>query len=96
MNSIEEWTIPQTYPPWVLFDPDTKHEYVFEHTPHFAVVNVEGEWFVYQRGTDAIVPGTQSQSRADTIRKFYEVKGRPMPEGTQVPPAVKGTKHTGM
>lgn len=95
-NLFDKQTIPQTYPPFVLFDPDTQHEYVFEETPRFVVVNVEGEWFVYQRGLDMKIPGTESKSRAETIRKFHEVVGRPMPEGREVPQAVKGTKHTGM
>lgn len=93
---FDKKTIPQTYPPWVLFDPDTQHEYLFEETPHFVVVEGKGEWFVYQRGLDMKIPGTESKSRAETIRKFYEAVGRPIPEGYHLTQPVKGTRHTGM
>jgi len=85
----------RTYPPWVLFDPDTKAEWVMPETPRYYVANVKGTWFICDRFPDVAVNGTESKSRADAIRKFYRIQNRPMPEGWSVPHPVKGTQNHG-
>lgn len=83
-------------PPLVLFDPDTKAEFLMEKTPLHYVACTDGEWFICERDTDTVVPGTLTKSRAETVRKFYDSVGRPMPEGWRVPNPVNGTNHNGI
>lgn len=83
-------------PPWVVFDPDTKAEFVIPKLLHYYVANVGGKWFICDRLGDTIVHGTEADTRAKAIRLFYELNGRPIPEGWRIPNPVKGTEHTGI
>jgi hypothetical protein len=95
MNDEELSDKMPTYPPWVVFDPDTKHEWVTPKTLRYYVAHVRAEWFICDRFKDLAVHGTESDTRAKTIRKFYKLMNRNIPEGWDIPRAVKGTKNCG-
>ena len=94
MNEVNEsdW---QNSPPWVVFDPDTKAEFLTPKTLRYYVAKTD-MWFICDRFTDTVVPGTESNSRADSIRLFYEIQKREIPDGWRIPTAVKGTSHSGI
>jgi hypothetical protein len=96
MSEEKDYSDWQTSPPWIVFDPDTKSEFVTTETLRYYVANVDGKWFICDRFTDAVVHGTESSTRADSIRKFYKLKNRPIPDGWDVPHPVKGTQHNGI
>jgi len=85
----------QTYPPWIVFDPDTKHEWVTPETLRYYVAHVGAKWFICDRFKDLAVHGTESDTRAKAIRKFYAQKNRKIPDGWDIPRVVKGTKNCG-
>jgi hypothetical protein len=86
----------KTYPPWIVYDPDTKAEFVTAKTLRYYVAHVKEEWFICDRFTDRVIPETISNARAEAIRKFYKLNDRPIPEGWRIPSAVNGTEHTGI
>lgn len=84
-----------SYPPWIVFDPETKTEWLTPKTLQFYVTKVDDGWFVCDRFADTPVAGTEARTRADAIRKFYALNNRPLPEGKSVPQAVPGTQYSG-
>lgn len=86
----------QTYPPWIVFDPDTKTEWVTPQTLRYYVAFVDGKWFICDRFNDLAVDGTEADTRAKAIRKFYELSNRPIPDGWRLPQPVAGTQHNGI
>ncbi|MGH7980221.1 MAG: hypothetical protein ACREE6_12675 [Limisphaerales bacterium] len=95
MNGVDatEW---QYSPPWIVFDPDTKAEFVTLNVLRYYVVRIGDEWFICDRFNDLAVPGTKAKTRAKAIRLFYELNKRPMPEDWNVPATVNGTDHDGI
>jgi hypothetical protein len=85
----------QTYPPWIVFDPDTQHEWVTPETLRYYVAHVGEKWFICDRLKDLAVHGTESDTRTKAIRKFYKLNNRTIPDGWDIPRAVQGTKHCG-
>ena len=85
----------QASPPWVVFDPDTKTEWVTPQTLRYYVANVDDKWFICDRFKDLAVPGTEADTRAKSIRLFYKLNNRRLPTGWDIPRPVKGTKHCG-
>jgi hypothetical protein len=97
MNEEPDYSQWQARPPWVVFDPDTNAEFVTSETLRYYVVNLHGRWFICDRFPDLRVEGTESGSRSESIRLFYEKHTkRKIPRGWQTPDAVKGTNHAGI
>lgn len=85
-----------SFPPWIVFDPDTKAEFVTPHLLRFYVAHVNDRWFICDRFSDTMVHGTESDSRAKSIRLFYQQNNRQIPDGWTIPHPVKGTEHGGI
>jgi hypothetical protein len=86
-----------TYPPWSVFDPAGKLEYVLaEPLRYYIAKNKDtNTWFICDRWTDTPLHGTQAETRTKSIRLFYEWCKRKMPAGLQFEPPVEGTLHDG-
>lgn len=83
--------------PWVVLDPVFKREWVLPQPLRYYVVEdrQHGTWFVCDRWTDLPVPSTETSTRPEAIRRFYEFCNRQMPEGTRITRALAGTAHHG-
>jgi hypothetical protein len=86
----------QSSPPWTVFDPDTKAEFVTPETLRYYVAHTDDGWFICDRFTDLAVPGTHAKTRPDAIRAYYESVKRKVPKGWSLVSAVKGTQHSGI
>lgn len=86
----------QTYPPWVVFDAQTKTEWVTPETLRYFVAYTDARgWFICDRFRDEVVEGTQAESRMKAIRRFYEIRGRKIPHGWEAPAAYEGASYNG-
>jgi hypothetical protein len=83
--------------PWVVVDPHFKREWVLPQALQYYVVEDrdKGTWFICDRWADIPVPGTESPTRGETIRRFYKWCGREIPEGTTLGHAPAGVAHHG-
>jgi hypothetical protein len=92
-NSSEDW---KSYVPWVVFDSDSKLEWLLPQPLRYYVCkDPDGSWFVCDRVQDYPVEGTQTKTRGNTIRRFYELFNREIPIGVEIPQAVRGVSHHG-
>ena len=85
----------QTSPPWVVFDSQTKAEWVTPETLRYYVAHTD-KWFICDRFTDTVVHGTEAESRVKAIRRFYEIQKRQLPDGWSIPAGYKGASHDGI
>lgn len=87
----------QNREPWVVVDPDLKREWVVPQPLQYYVVEsrTTGMWFICDRWTDSVVPGTEAPTRPEAIRRFYSWCKREMPEGTRIGRALAGVAHHG-
>lgn len=83
--------------PWVVVDPEFKREWVLPQALQYYVVENKGtgKWFICDRWTDTALPGTESPTRSETIRRFYQWCKREMPEGTTIGRAAADVTHHG-
>jgi hypothetical protein len=82
--------------PWVVVDPELRREWVLPQAlKYYIVEDSAGMWHICDRFTDTFVPGTESRTRAETIRRFYQWCERQMPVGTPIGRAPAGVAHHG-
>ena len=83
--------------PWVVVDPGFRREWVLPQALQYYVVEDRrtGKWFICDRWTDTPVPGTETATRPETIRRFYQWCNREMPEGTTIGRASAEVAHHG-
>jgi len=87
----------QNMEPWVVVDQFWKKEWLLPQPVRYFIVQSKatGEWSVCDRWTDLIVHGTESKSRADSIRLFYKWCKREIPDGIAIDRAMPGVAHHG-
>jgi hypothetical protein len=91
--SDEDW---KNFDPWVVFDSDSKLEWLLPQPLRYYVCeDSDGTWFVCDRVIDCPLQGTQTKTRGNTIRRFYELFNRKIPIGVELPQAVPGVSHHG-
>jgi len=96
MNDATDHSDWQTYPPWVVFDAQTKTEWVTPETLRYYVAYTDTDkWFVCDRFEDSVVHGTEAESRIKAIRLFYGIKKRKIPDGWSIPATYNGAQHDG-
>jgi hypothetical protein len=86
----------ETYEPWVVMDSESKREWLCPKPMRYYVCQRDdGKWFICDHFTDFAVQETEASTRADAIRKFYKWSKREMPNGVEIPRAMKEAAHHG-